>query len=59
MKKLASLVLLVSALLIWAMPVLADSRAEEILKQAREALGGEQQLVKIQGLSRPIPARVW
>jgi hypothetical protein len=51
MKKLASLVLIITALLIWAMPVLADSRAEEILKQAREAVGGEQQLLKIQGLS--------
>jgi hypothetical protein len=51
MKKLASLVLIISALLIWAMPVLADSRAEEILKQAREAVGGEQQLLKVQGLS--------
>jgi hypothetical protein len=28
----------------------ADSRAQEILKQAREAIGGEEQLQKIQGL---------
>src|SRR5215204_3127512 len=51
MKKLKSLVLIIGALLICAMPVLADSRAEEILKQAREAVGGEQQLVKIQGIT--------
>jgi len=50
MKKLASLVLIIGALLILAMPVLADSRADEILKQAREAVGSEQ-LLKIQGLS--------
>ena len=28
----------------------ADSRAQEVLKQAREAIGGEEQLQKIQGL---------
>lgn len=31
-------------------PVLADPRADEILKQAREAIGGEQKLLTIQGL---------
>jgi hypothetical protein len=29
---------------------LADSRADEVLKQARQAIGGEEQLQKIQGL---------
>jgi hypothetical protein len=28
----------------------ADSRAQEVLKQAREAIGGEEQLLKVQGL---------
>jgi len=52
MKRLASLFLLITALLCWTMPAFAlDARAEEILKQAREAVGGEQQLQKIQSLS--------
>ena len=29
----------------------ADSRAQEVLKQAREAIGGEEQLQKVQGLN--------
>ena len=33
-----------------ATAVFADSRADEVLKQAREAIGGEEQLQKIQGL---------
>lgn len=36
--------------LLCAATVFADSRAEEVLKQAREAIGGEEQLQKIQGL---------
>ncbi len=52
MKRLTSLILPITALLIWAVPTFAvDARAEEILKQAREAVGGEQQLQKIQSLS--------
>jgi hypothetical protein len=52
MKRLASLFLPIAAILVWTVPILAvDARAEEILKQAREAVGGEQQLKKIQSLS--------
>jgi hypothetical protein len=47
MRKLASLLPLV---LVCASVGLADSRADEVLKQAREAIGGEEQLQKIQGL---------
>ena len=44
--------LLFAALLIWASPVFADdARAQEILKQARAAVGGEEQLQKIQSLN--------
>jgi hypothetical protein len=46
MKKL-SLLIIVS--LFCATAVFADSRAEEVLKQAREAIGGER-LQKIEGL---------
>ena len=52
MRKLASIGLLLIALLIWASPVFADdARALEILKQARGAVGGEEQLQKIQSLN--------
>jgi hypothetical protein len=52
MRKLASIGLLLIALLIWASPVFADdARALEILKQARGAVGGEEQLHKIQSLN--------
>ncbi|HEV8367439.1 MAG TPA: hypothetical protein VGQ39_05760 [Pyrinomonadaceae bacterium] len=39
------------ALLIWTAPVFADARAEELLRQARTAIGGEEQLQKIQSLN--------
>lgn len=45
--KLLSLLALV---LLCAPATLADSRAQEVLKQAREAIGGEEQLQKVQGL---------
>jgi len=52
MRKLASIGLLLIALLIWASPVFADdARALEILKQARGAVGGEEQLHKVQSLN--------
>src|SRR5687768_2030869 len=47
MKRLLPLLTLT---LLCATSVFADSRAEEVLKQAREAIGGEGQLQKIQGL---------
>ncbi len=47
MRKLLPLVTLV---LLTATAVLADPRADELLKQAREAIGGADQLQKIQGL---------
>lgn len=47
MKRLLPLLTLT---LLCATSVFADSRAEEVLKQAREAIGGEEQLQKIQGL---------
>ena len=52
MKKFASLILIFIALLIWATPTFAtDAQAEEILKQARTAVGGEEQLQKVQSLN--------
>lgn len=47
MKRLLPLLPLI---LLCTTAVFADSRAEEILKQARQAIGGEEQLQKIQGL---------
>src|SRR5215203_1834415 len=47
MKTLLSLLALT---LFCASTAFADSRADEVLKQAREAIGGEEQLQKIQGL---------
>lgn len=47
MRKLLSLLALS---LLCAPTAFADSRAQEILKQAREAIGGEEQLQKIQSL---------
>jgi hypothetical protein len=39
------------ALLLFSAPTaFADSRAQEVLKQAREAIGGEEKLQKVQGL---------
>ena len=45
--KLLSLLALV---LLCAPAAFADSRAQEVLKQAREAIGGDEQLQKVQGL---------
>jgi hypothetical protein len=47
-----NLLLLLSLVLLSAPAVLAndDARAQEILKQARQAIGGDEQLQKIQGL---------
>ena len=50
MKKVAIFVLLLSAVLISTSPALADQRAEEILKEVRTAIGGEDLLQKIQGM---------
>lgn len=41
---------LLSLILVCATAVFADSRADEVLKQAREAIGGAEQLQKIQGI---------
>ena len=51
MKKVAICVLLLSALLTSTSFALADQRAEEILKEVRTAIGGEDLLQKIQGLA--------
>ena len=42
---------LLAFVLLCAPAAFADSRAQEVLKQAREAIGGEEQLQKIQGLN--------
>src|SRR5215204_3669884 len=47
MRKLLSLLILP---LLCTTAVFADARALEVLKQAREAMGGEEQLQKVQGL---------
>ena len=44
------LLLLLTLNLLCTTPLFADPRAEEVLKQARQAIGGEEQLQKIQGL---------
>ena len=41
---------LLTLILVCTTAVFADSRADEVLKQAREAIGGEEQLKKIEGL---------
>jgi len=41
---------LLALVLLCAPAAFADSRADEVLKQARQAIGGEEQLQKIQGL---------
>jgi hypothetical protein len=41
---------LLTLLLLVATTALADPKAQEVLKQARQAIGGEEQLQKIQGL---------
>jgi hypothetical protein len=51
MKKLVSLALLIVGLLIYAAPAFADTQADEILKLARAAVGGDEQLQKIQTLN--------
>ena len=52
MKRFALFVIIIAALLTTVSPALADdARAEEILKQARTAVGGDEQLKKIQGLN--------
>jgi hypothetical protein len=52
MRKLASLLLLLSVALLCPRTTLADDpRAQEILKQARAAIGGEDLLLKVQSLS--------
>lgn len=51
MKKVAIFVLLLGALLTSTSFALADQRAEEILKEVRIAIGGEDLLQKIQGLA--------
>ena len=48
MKKLTSSIIVLTALFVWAAPVFAkDAHAEEVIKQAREAIGGEDQLQKL------------
>src|SRR5215210_4481087 len=47
MRKLLSLLLLI---LLCATTALADDKAQEVLKQARQAIGGEEQLQKVQSL---------
>ena len=52
MKRLALFGFIIAALLTITSPVYADdTHAKEILKQAREAVGGDEQLKKIQGLN--------
>jgi hypothetical protein len=52
MKRLALFGFIIAALLAITSPVYADdAHAKEILKQAREAVGGDEQLKKIQGLN--------
>jgi len=52
MKRLALSGFIIAALLAITSPVYADdTHAKEILKQAREAVGGDEQLKKIQGLN--------
>jgi hypothetical protein len=52
MKRLALSAIIVAGLLAIVSPAFADdARAQEILKQARTAVGGDEQLKKIQGLN--------
>jgi hypothetical protein len=52
MKTLLSLALIVAALMICAAPALAtDAHAEEVLKLARAAVGGDEQIQKIQTIN--------
>src|ERR1051325_10787976 len=45
-----TLLILLALFLLCAPAAFADARADEILKQARKAIGGDEQLQKIQGL---------
>ena len=52
MKRVALFLIIIATLLATVSPALADdSRAQEILKRARAAVGGDEQLKKIQGLN--------
>jgi hypothetical protein len=52
MKSLKAIFFIVGLLIVTSQAVLADdSRAEEVLKQARAALGGDERLQKIEGLN--------
>ena len=51
MRKLTSSFASFFVLILLCAPVLADTQADEILKQARAAIGGEDQIQKIQGLN--------
>lgn len=51
MRRVAILLLFLSVLLSCTSTVFADPRAEEILKEVRAAIGGEELLQKIQGLT--------
>jgi hypothetical protein len=51
MKRVSIFILLLSALLLSASSALADQRAEEILKEVRTALGGDDLIQKVQGLT--------
>jgi hypothetical protein len=52
MRKLALLAMILGSLIVFTSPAFADdARAQEILKQARAAVGGEEQLHKIQGIN--------
>jgi len=51
MKKLASLAMILGSLFVFTAPAFADdARTQEILKQARAAIGGAEQLDKIQAI---------
>jgi hypothetical protein len=51
MRKLTSSFLTVFVFILLCVPALADTQADEILKQARAAIGGEDQIQKIQGIN--------
>lgn len=51
MRKLTSSFASLFVLILLSTPILADTQADEILKQARAAIGGEDQIQKIQGLN--------
>ena len=51
MRKLTSSFLTVFVFILLCVPALADTQADEILKQARAAICGEDQIQKIQGIN--------